>query len=555
MSAAASNPEDLLARCADRGYTPAVRDVSALLALWDATREEAAPGDRRAAGKQITKALTRGDLGVAQALVSGFGEVAGPQRAMRLAVLTKLVQRFDVEGFGALCRTALADSEPLVVRQACRAMGKWSGAEAIQSEDALIGVCERAALPEQRAAVEALGRVGGAAALACLSEWTQPTDADLVRRIAEASTLIRRRAGRGRAGKVRGDARLPSAVRVRLRCRQGVAPWLVEQLELVRSGGGPEAIAERALVTRREAVELPWSGTLAPLYSARCAIDVGLVFPLPRAADLTERIVAGLSREDLTRALAAWTEGPIRFRLSLTTKGTRRAVLWEVARRLEAAGSPLTNDSRDVAWTIEVDPEASTVACRPKHADQRFAYRTADVPAASHPTIAALLAWVARPRAGEVVWDPFCGSGSELVECAGLARDLHVVGTDSDKAAVEAAVANFAAARLPTASLELSQGDARHVDPSVDGRPVTLIISNPPMGRRVAGDGSMPQLLADTVARAATLLAPGGRMVWLSPTPEATASAARASRLSVTDRGVVDMGGFGATLQVLRKSD
>ena len=114
--------------------------------------------------------------------------------------------------------------------------------------------------------------------------------------------------------------------------------------------------------------------------------------------------------------------------------------------------------------------------------DPRFSWRRGDVPAASHPTLAAALARVAGARDDDVVWDPFVGSGAELAERALLGPALALFGSDVDPRALEVARANLAGAGIE-ARLELQDA----LEPAPEG--VTLIITNPPMGRRAARDG------------------------------------------------------------------
>jgi len=176
-------------------------------------------------------------------------------------------------------------------------------------------------------------------------------------------------------------------------------------------------------------------------------------------------------------------------------------------------------------------------------ADPRFAYRVADVPASSHPTIAAALARVAGLRGDDVVWDPFVGAGAELVERARLGPYAELVGTDTDPRAIEAARKNLA-----NLSVHLSVGDARTFRPT---RPVTLVVTNPPMGRRIKEKDGITRLLSDALAHFREVLAPGGRVVWLCPLFGDGAKMARAFGFSVERRGPVDLGGFSAELQVL----
>jgi 23S rRNA G2445 N2-methylase RlmL len=92
----------------------------------------------------------------------------------------------------------------------------------------------------------------------------------------------------------------------------------------------------------------------------------------------------------------------------------------------------------------------------------------------------------------------------------------------------------------------LAQADARTWQPPE--RP-TLVVTNPPMGRRVARDRSFASMLDAVIANVARCLARRGRMVWLSPMPERTVEHAEHAGLVVARLGPVDMGGFDAELQ------
>ena len=523
--------------CRDRGYTPAAADAEALLALW-------ADGDtddelRTAIGR----ALGRGDAGVARHLLAGFAEAPPRQRALRVKALATIARRVPVDGWTRALARALDDADPRVLREAARAVGQTDADDAVH-EAALLARAEAAALPERRAIVDALGRVGGPATQAYLRALSS-SDPDLTRRVGKALTLLQRRAGRASAGTIRTDVALGRLVPVLLRCRSGAAPVVHAEVKAVF---GQDAAA--ATIEGPGTVALPWRDTLARLHDVRTAVDVALSFPLADGEDLATRIVATLGHPDVASAVQAWSEGPPTFRLRFCGQGHRRAVAWRVAEALSSAGSPLRNDSRGAAWTVEVDEVAKTVRCIPRHGDERFAYRLADVPAASHPTLAAMLAWHGAPRAGERVWDPFCGSGSELIECATRADDLHLVGSDLDPGAIDAATRNFAASGRDVASAQWTVADARKADP---GGPVALVVSNPPMGRRVARDGKVRQLLAQSISTVARRLAPGGRWVWVTASPRWTAEVARDVGLSVQTLHDFDMGGFCVAVHRMRR--
>src|SRR5699024_6701634 len=137
----------------------------------------------------------------------------------------------------------------------------------------------------------------------------------------------------------------------------------------------------------------------------------------------------------------------------------------------------LLNDPTETLWEVIVDEtDETSIALWPRGLeDPRFAYRRAQVPASSHPTIAAALAKVAGARPDDVVWDPFVGAGAELVERGRLGRFRALIGNDTDRLALERARVNIDAAGLEA---QLLKGDARRFRPRQ--RP-TLIVTNPPM--------------------------------------------------------------------------
>jgi SAM-dependent methyltransferase len=247
--------------------------------------------------------------------------------------------------------------------------------------------------------------------------------------------------------------------------------------------------------------------------------------------------------------LTTFTRGAPRYSLRFAEGGHRRALVFRIADAIGRAAPELVNDPRDESWEIVVveRPPAHLVLVPRAFEDPRFSYRRRDVRAASHPAIAAALARTAGARPSDVVWDPFVGSGLELIERARLGPYRTLLGSDLDPEALAAARENFAAADV---AVDLRVGDATDLQPSG----VTLIVTNPPMGRRLLRDRTLAALLDAFIAHAARVLTPGGRLVWLSPLPERTRAAAIAARLEAPPGPMVDMGGFDAELQTLRKA-
>ena len=271
------------------------------------------------------------------------------------------------------------------------------------------------------------------------------------------------------------------------------------------------------------------------------------------AAAVPAVLMAGISKGGFETAgaiaaaplLAAWTRGPVRWRLDFEQGGHRRALVWATAARARELAPTLRNQPRDTTWEVVVTADERHLELRPhRFVDERFAWRRADVPAASHPTIAAALARIAGAVPGEHVWDPFCGSGAELCERGRLGpAQLH--GTDLDERALAAARQNLAAAGV---TATLTRADALdHTPPAKLG----LVITNPPLGRRVRGDAGL--LLERFAARVPGLLAPGGRLVWITPAAERTGVVLRKRGMELLFARDVDLGGYEARVERWQK--
>ena len=86
-------------------------------------------------------------------------------------------------------------------------------------------------------------------------------------------------------------------------------------------------------------------------------------------------------------------------------------------------------------------------------------------------------------------------------------------------------------------------GDAlEHVPPPLD-----LIITNPPLGRRLRGDAAA--LLERFAARVPGLLARHGRLVWITPAHERTGAVLRRGGLGLRFARDLDLGGYEARLE------
>jgi predicted RNA methylase len=521
-----------LERClAEVGYTPPLRALPRLVRALAGLPEDSAI--------QLERALVRAGAPGLQAAIDALESEPEASQPALLSLLARGAAQAEggaperlLPALLAALTAPRAESRKL----AARGLGKLGDARA---EPALLTALELSSGPEQKAIVDALGALGGAATAARLA-GLESADADLQRRRQRSRLMIERRLERSETG-VELDATLGGKRRIAFTCRAGLEGILAAELEG----------AFRPLPHGPGRVDVEHGGSLRELLVARTALEVALVLRLPArdARPAEQRIADALTQPDCLDALARWTRGVPRFRVAWLGAGHRRALSWALARAVRERTTSLVNDPRAAAWTVHAPPDGvGELLLRPRLApDPRFAYRRADVPAASHPTVAAALARHARLAPDDIVWDPFVGSGLELIESARVASVKQLYGTDLDPRALDAARANLEAAGVHA---ELGQADALDfVPPSAP----TVIISNPPMGRRVARDGSLGMLLDAFLEHAARVLRPGGRVVWLSPLPERSARRARELGFHVESGPVVDMGGFTARLQRLTR--
>ena len=528
MSPASTLPPEVATWLADPGFTPGAKHFAPLfLALEHADREVA---------RKLERALGRGGEAAGRFVERQIASADSRNRARLLGVLGRVAASHPKPEFISILLRSLEDSDERVRRVASTALAKL---DIPGLEERFLARWSDASDLERRSLAEALGKAGGARALALLAPL-KSADPELSRIAERARLMIERDTARSLPSAIAMGCPLGAPQAVLAHCRAGLGWVLAEEARALGA----------ATIVAPDRVRLTHRGTFGELLTLRTALDFGVEVPLTGASSdrLETRVLGALEQPDAERAVRAWTAGRARFRLAFSEGGHQRDNVWKIAAAIAQRLSWFHNDPHESTWQVVVDTARASLELRPRGFDDpRFAYRSKDVPAASHPTLAAALARVAGARADDIVWDPFVGSGLELIERArlGAYRELH--GSDLDPRALEAAREN--AARAQVQGIVLTQGDARQK--RVPG--VSLIITNPPMGRRVARDGNLGSLLEAFVQHAANSLRTGGRLVWLSPLPDRTAAAARRAGLKVTRHELVDMGGFSAELQHLER--
>lgn len=506
-----------------RSFTPSARDVGGLIGLLETGDESLV--------KAIQNSLIRIGALAAPIIASHLPAARRPVRGHLVKVIGRIGQRTQDPKIAQMLLSLLYDDDLKTRRNAILALGQFP-----------IPAVERALLEKwrredridhRRSIAAALGRVGGGAALAALTGY-ETEDPELKRILTQARLMISRNLTRGEESTIADAATPRSPVRLIAHCRAGLERILSEEFD---ASWNPKVLGPgRVDVTLR--------GALKTVFRARTMETFGIALGFSKGRGV-ESVVKALTGEEALKIFKTWTRGSIRYRLEWTGAGHRRADVWNCVKSVTDHRPELINDPSGSTWeaVIRESKEGVDLELRPKKlADPRFAYRLNYVYAASHPTLAAALARVAGVRPDDVVWDPFVGSGTELAEraIAGPYRQLR--GTDTDPRAIEIAKQNLKAAGIGNAVLGVADA------PTAIVPGVTLILTNPPMGRR-SRPGDVGPMLSRFIEHAADQLVPGGRLVWISPNPKESADIAKRSGLRLNYKQDIDMGGFRGQIQ------
>ncbi|GHC08259.1 TRM11 family SAM-dependent methyltransferase [Cerasicoccus arenae] len=439
----------------------------------------------------------------------------------------------------------LNDSLETVRRYAMNALPRLDAGS--EEEQALLALMERGVNERERAEIlETLQKIGGQATL----EQLAGDKADFAQRVVEqklSAKLVRADAG---AIDIEQTYTPAEEVFVALRCRPGLEQVLEDEIRAHREISAALKLDKtaRGVIYLRGKAPL----SLGLLYQLRCFDTLGFI--LGRVDETSvkvrlEKIAALIAAPATVALMSAFTNGALRYRLHFDTRKRQNHDVIEISDLVYAREPKLLNDSRQAPWTIQASESRKGLLLElSPHgtSDPRFQYRRGDIPAASHPPLAATIVRLANIQDGQVVWDPFCGTGSELVEARLSANLSQCLGTDISPEALEIAKGNWAQAGFSADQATWIESDFRDSVSKgvIPTGQVDAIISNPPMGRRVPIE-DLGQLIEELFAAAAKTLRPGGSLVLVNPVKNRPDPRDFRSTL----RTQVDMGGFHGWLE------
>jgi predicted RNA methylase len=487
--------------------------------------------------------------------VARFDRSTPEERIKRVAVVRAVGTVFSESGTAkqkAEVRSwlvrLLQDPSEKVRRYAMTALPKLGAGTS--EEKALLSLLRTTTVEREKKFLgQALDKIGGTATLKEVAGgrgFLQQTEQKV-----KASVARRERPSEIRMDSILSDF---TRLRIHLRCRKGLEEIARDEVkEYIAKHGKFRIIEVRSGLVAITPVA-PFS--LADIYTFRCFATVGFFLGHVRGSNPAESAdaLASVMTSPVSRSvLATFTQGSIRYRLEFISRGHQRGAVRLLANRAYAMCPDILNDPRSAPWSMDLLPTGHgiSVELRPKLTpDPRFTYREADIRAASHPPLAACMARLGGRVNHEIVWDPFCGSGLELIERALRGGVQTIYGTDLSPDAIAVSRANSAAAKMKAVQSKFICCDFRDYA-KVEGlgpRSVTLILTNPPMGRRIRVP-NLRGLFVDLFAAAAEVLKPGGRLIFPNPLRIEPLDPS----LKLKYRKVIDLGGFNCRLEMYLK--
>lgn len=377
----------------------------------------------------------------------------------------------------------LLDEDPKVRCNSAIALGELKISESVENLVGALGREESAWV--RPSMILALGSIGSPEVVEYLSTY-QPHDSS--ERVAVEKVL-------DRSAGVKSDWRFVK----KLKSAIPVEFWTVEGLENVAARDAEKQLSLAV-------------GQVAPGRVCTAAVDVyglfrsrtfsELLIPMAKAGfsspwgvDEVKAVIGEKLRQEnlLGRILdlheLADGQPVMRYRLEIRGKelkhSVRRAIIREITDLIATTNPTFVNSTSNYNIEIRILLEEKTAEILLKPytiPDDRFSYRVKDVPAAINPAAAAGIVRLAPklfPK-GRVL-DPFCGSGTMLIERAFAGGYSELVGVDISKSAIEAARQNASAAGL--ANTAFMKNDARRISES---ERFDEIITNMPFGIRTS---------------------------------------------------------------------
>jgi tRNA (guanine6-N2)-methyltransferase len=196
-------------------------------------------------------------------------------------------------------------------------------------------------------------------------------------------------------------------------------------------------------------------------------------------------------------------------------KDLEEAVIKGTERRF-GRGWQLVEDKADIEIWANLFGSRLLAGLRLSDRGMRHRYeRTAEMPASLRPSVAAAMVFLTEAAGDDVFVDPFCGSGTILMERGYVGPAAQIIGGDIEERPLglsrQNLAANWPAGKRPARLLRWDAGRLPLATASV-----SKIATNPPFGKQIGSPQGVKQLYPRFFAEMERVLRPGGRAVVLS---------------------------------------
>ncbi len=239
-------------------------------------------------------------------------------------------------------------------------------------------------------------------------------------------------------------------------------------------------------------------------------------FTVPREDEALATIAKEVGRLEIPELRTART-----FRVTANRSGTHPFTSMDVAREAGAAiveryGLGVDLTGYDVNIRVDIFDDTAIVGVQlTRDPLSRRHTKVYSPRAALKTTVAYAMLRLARiPRGPGRLLDPFCGSGTILLEAGSLYPDLRLYGCDRFQEPVEGARRNLEANGLAHRA-QVLQADARDLHRIFPAHHFQAIVTNPPFGLRLGRRTDFDRLYTKFLRAARGVLAPEGRLVVL----------------------------------------
>lgn len=242
----------------------------------------------------------------------------------------------------------------------------------------------------------------------------------------------------------------------------------------------------------------------------RCYYDAYLYFSdlyLVKKEHVFEIIVNKLDPEYFARMFVM--DKKLNYRISLISQdnmGVKKAFIEKLEKQIALKSKVFCNSASNYAFDIVVKKlkdDYSVLIRLTLDKDNRFNYRKNNLPASINPVTANIVAHFASKYVNSQsnVCDPFCGSGTMLIELGKIAKVKSLVGVDIFVKAITYAKEN---AKLSNIKVDFIASDILQCN---ELNNINLIISNMPFGNRVSTHSENQELYTEFFEKVSNFLA------------------------------------------------